>query len=319
MPHQQIRNQNIASSDEQPLLPGGLSKPIPAISSPRVPPLNYTGTATKPVSTLDMAKDIPHRPTTIVPTNKAGGSSAQSRKPSQTAAKPLVTRVVPSAAVASQNATSAAPPKKGSYKEIMARAQALKAQQSDIMQIKHKPVAKMSKKERQANDAEVAERARQEVRSAKSNKPLVTPARASPALDKRVPEPQEKKRKPLDLGYSGTMRGQPVAAAKPAAPSSKTAAVSRPTRGKSASRPRPGGGRYTYASYSDEEEDEEDDYDSESDMEAGGLDELEREEMESLRVAKEEDARALREEQEHDRLKRERRRKLEQLAAARKK
>lgn len=127
---------------------------------------------------------------------------------------------------------------------------------------------------------------------------------------------QEKKRKPVDLGYSGTMRAQPVSA-RPKRPD----VAARPTTqssGRDGDRPRPGGGRYTYANYSDDEQgDEDDEYDSESDMEAGGLDELEREEQESLRVAKAEDARALREEQEHDRLKRERKRKLAQLAASR--
>ena len=217
--------------------------------------------------------------------------------------------------------TSTAPPKKGSYKEIMARAQALKAQQTDFMQITHKPVAKMTKKERLAHEADLLLKDKKQVKDVLARKPDPGTNRAPLA------ETHEKKRQPIDLGYSGTMRGQlapskPTSSGTHAMPKSlpiKTSMPSKLSAPKHESRPRAGGGRYTYASYSDDEDqDEENDYDSESDMEAGGLYELEREEMMSLQAAKKEDAQTLKELDEHDRMKRERKRRLEQLAAARK-
>jgi len=200
----------------------------------------------------------------------------------------------------------------------MARAQALKAQQTDFMQITHKPVAKMTKKERLAHEAELLLKGEKQAKDVLARKPNSGTTRAS------LVESHEKKRQPIDLGYSGTMRGQLVppkagssnASLKPKPAPLRSSMSTKPSTSKHDSRPRAGGGRYTYASYSDEgDQDEEDDYDSESDMEAGGLYELEREEMTSLRAAKVEDARTLRELEEHDRMKRERKRNLEQLAA----
>lgn len=217
--------------------------------------------------------------------------------------------------------TSTAPLRKGSYKEIMARAQALKAQQTDIMQITHKPVAKMTKKERLAHEADLLLKDKKHVKDAVVRKVDPRTTRTPPA------ESHRKVKQPIDLGYSGTMRAQVAlsklepssAPFKPKLSPVNSFIPSKLLAAKHDSRPRAGGGRYTYASYSDEEDEEaEDDYDSESDMEAGGLHELEREEMVSLQAAKVEDAQTLRELEEHDRMKRERKRKLEQLAAAKK-
>jgi len=78
--------------------------------------------------------------------------------------------------------------------------------------------------------------------------------------------------------------------------------------------PLPGEKRYIYAASEDE-----DDYDDESDdMEAYGYDDLEREEMESLRAAQKEDAEALRQESEHRKEKNARKAALQRLADQRK-
>jgi len=129
----------------------------------------------------------------------------------------------------------------------------------------------------------------------------------------------KKDRKPADLGYKGTMRAGPTPLAYTGTMRPSGPAVRKPQPAKS----KMGGDRYRYASYSDEEEEEDEmseqeDYESESDMEAG-MDEVDAEEEQAARIARKEDAEALREENELKRAKLEKKRKLEQLAAAAKK
>jgi len=191
--------------------------------------------------------------------------------------------------------------------------------------IKHKPipvVQKLSTKERLAKEEEMKRKGKSEARSVKSAtaglKPLPGNRSAAPP-DKDIQRP---KKAPVDLGYKGTMR--PVAAAPSytgtmKAPSNTTRIADRsmtkrpPDRRRSPS-PLPGEKRYIYAASEDE-----DDYDDESDdMEAYGYDDLEREEMESLRAAQKEDAEALRQESEHRKEKNARKAALQRLADQRK-
>jgi len=130
-------------------------------------------------------------------------------------------------------------------------------------------------------------------------------------------EPQkEKKKKPLELGYKGTMR--------PAAPEPAykgTMNTKRPARDeRSTSAPthkRPDPSRDKYRGYFTDEEEEDDGYYDESDlsdMEAG-LSDVEAEEQAALRQAKKDDENELRLENELKRQKSEKRIALEKLAA----
>lgn len=226
------------------------------------------------------------------------------------------------------HATATKPPPKGSYREILARAEAAKAAQAEIGQIKHKPVPKdpkLSRKERLAQEAEASQKAKQEARSAKISRREVGKLHSSGSLN-REPEQAKEKKKPVDLGYKGTMRPAPTPATYKGTARTQSTTTRPPGRLPSKDAPkRPpdtanSSQRYRYASYSDEEEDEEEeDYDDESDMEAAGFDELEEEEQTSLKLAKKEDDEALKEENEHKKLKAEKRKKLEQLVASRRK
>lgn len=183
--------------------------------------------------------------------------------------------------------------------------------------IKHKPVERMSKRER-ARQAEEA--AKQQKAGGKAAKLAVhdrsrsgTPVDAKGAF-KKAPElaykgTMKKSVEKQEFTYKGTMRK-----AEPGAPKVKTAAAKARE------------GKYNgYVSWSDldEAEDDEDEegYDSESDMDAG-FDDMESEERRALATAKKEDQEALAEEERHKHEKLERKRKLQALsksAAARKK
>jgi hypothetical protein len=179
---------------------------------------------------------------------------------------------------------------------------------------KPEPPKIMSKKERDA--ARLAAKS-----GGKGKKPLTgAPGRATDPKTVAAATPQEK-RKPADLGYSGTARP----AKKPVEVGYKGTARSGPAAATPATRPgasaaavkkkaKPAQDRYAgYANWSDldEMDDEEDDYasDASSDME-GGIWDVEKEEAEALKAAKREDAAALAEENALKREKEERRRKL---------
>jgi len=219
----------------------------------------------------------------------------------------------PPAALASNTTTA----KKGSYREIMERAQAAKATQAALGVITHKAVPKVSKKERLAQEAEAAQKAK-----------LAARGRASPVKgDKtagagRTPlqsaEPIREKKIAPDLGYKGTMRPNSVepvykGTAKPVSVSN----ASKPNLLKRPPEKRLGGAtdkRYAYYS-DDEDEDEEESYlsDASEDMEAAGFAELDDEEEASLRQARKDDAE---EKKLEDRLKEEKRKRLQALATA---
>jgi len=204
-------------------------------------------------------------------------------------------------------------PKPGSYAYILAQAKAAQQTQPKIGTIQHKPVEKLTRRERLAKEAEA---------SGKKKGPVTGTLSRSRSPDLRnakggaKQEPQKEKKKPLELGYKGTMR--------PAAPEPTykgTMNMKKPARDeRSTSAPthkRPDPSRDKYRGYFTDEEEEDDGYYDESDisdMEAG-LSDVEAEEQAALRQAKKDDENELKFENELKRQKSEKRLALERLAA----
>ncbi|KAG9681233.1 hypothetical protein KCU95_g13798, partial [Aureobasidium melanogenum] len=278
----------------------------------------------------------PSRSTTSSPAQRAAvpppkpaipyRGSGPSAKP-QFTTKPATTQSAPVRPSAVSTTPSTTPaPAKGGYLAVLEAAKQNAEAAKLAGQIKHKPVEKLTKKDRQ--------RLVEEARAAQKGKPLAKDAKAGlksrgksaePLVDAKTGVPAKDKRKPVEVAYKGTMRSNA-----PAAPAYRGtmggpggAAARKPLpKASASSRSGYGAGR-RYASYSDEEEEEEDDepeddYESGSDMEAG-VDEMYEEEEASARIARREDAIALAEENEHKRQKLERKRKLEELASKQKK
>jgi hypothetical protein len=205
------------------------------------------------------------------------------------------------------------PPKKGSYQEILARAKAAQQAKLPVGTIKHRQTEKLSKKERLAT-----------IESTKGKSPAIKDKKgersrtgSAEASSKKSGEAVKKERKPLDLGYKGTMR--PVSAE----PQYKgTSGLARPGQPRKPTGKEKGARYAGYADWDDlddeeeELEEEEEGYGSDvsSDMEAGAFD-LDREEEMALKVARKEDAEALAEENRLKREKEERRRRLAKMAA----
>ncbi|KAF2836241.1 hypothetical protein M501DRAFT_987415 [Patellaria atrata CBS 101060] len=217
---------------------------------------------------------------------------------------------------------SAPAPKKG-YLAILARANQSSTKQVPVGTIVHKPVEKVSKKERLGLQAEAAKAGFPVGKDKKA--PLNNrPSTSSGATFKSI-APIKEKKKPVELEYKGTMRKTPTESAYKGtinrAPVSKSGIgqsriqATGSGRGLPASKkPRMAG----YASYSEEDlDDEEDDYasDGSSAMEAGAFD-LDEEEQFSLAVARKEDEEALKEETAHQREKAARKKRLAEMAAA---
>jgi hypothetical protein len=182
--------------------------------------------------------------------------------------------------------------------------------------IKHKPVEKLTKKER----LKLEEEARLKTGPKNSKAASAHRSRSGTPADGRV----SSQKKGPETGYRGTMKKTPVQPQiaykgtmknlDPGAPPAKVAAK------KGLGQDKYGG----YASWSDldDAEEDEDGYGSEGsdDMDAG-FDDMAREEELALRAARKEDQAALEEEERHKREKLERKKKLEALsksAAARK-
>ncbi|KAF9633515.1 hypothetical protein BFW01_g4409 [Lasiodiplodia theobromae] len=283
-------------------------KPATPATSSSMP---YRGTA-QPSGSASIAR----KPTTYASVAKSG-SSTTTAKP---AAKPVVK---PSPAVAAVQAPPGPAPKKGSYQEILARAKAAQQAQPPVGAIKHKPVEKLTKKERLA----LEEKNKQAAAAAKDPKLALKQGLkgAAKSVDAKAGEPAKEKKKAPDLGYQGTMRSAPKEPAYQgtmnrgaSAAAARKPGLDRGDRSRSGSLgPRPAEKRYRYYG---EDEDDEEDYDSEgsSDMEAGIFD-VDREEQMSLRVARKEDEEALREEEELKRRKLERKRMLERMNSQAKK
>jgi protein SPT2 len=210
---------------------------------------------------------------------------------SATAAKPRA----PQAPVA-----AAAPPPKGSFAELMARAKAL--QNTKLGQgpkIMHKATTK-SKEDPRDRKKELDPKGRG--KPSLKGRPVSRSGSEGPARSSKAPAlktktkgakivPEKPKRKPVEVSYKGTMRPNP--AAQPA------------YRGTGQLKAPAGRDRDRYGRrYSDEDDEDEEDYDSDasSDMEAGAWD-IDEEEDFALRKAKAEDAAAKREEEEHKRRK----------------
>ena len=183
--------------------------------------------------------------------------------------------------------------------------------------IKHKPVERITKRER----LRLREEANAQQKTAKSGRVVdADRSRSGTPLASRA-GPQKKEQ---NTNYKGTMKkaAEPISYKGTMRAADKAAAKDREKK-KGLAQDKYGG----YASWSDlddaEDDEEEGEYDSEasSDME-GGFDDIEKEDQMAARAAWQEDKEAMEEEERLRREKLERKRKLEQLsksAAARKK
>ena len=254
---------------------------------------------------------------------RGSGPSAKTQLPSKAAA----VAAAPAKPSTSSTTSSAPASTKGGYLAILERAKQNAEAAKQAGQIKHKPVEKLTKKDRQ--------RLIEEARAAAKGKPIVNRdakvglkprgKSAEPLVDSKTGASAKDKRKPVEVAYKGTMRANaPAAPVYRGTMGGPGGAAARKPVAKAQTHGRAGyGAGPRYASYSDEEEEEdddepEDDYESGSDMEAG-VDEMYEEEEASARIAKREDAVALAEENELKRQKLERKRKLEALASKSKK
>jgi protein SPT2 len=287
--------------------PNGL--PVRPSAAPASVSGSYRGTAR-----ADGAKAVP-KPATKPP--NATSSSSQAIK---TERRPATAPAPPPPAAALQ---AAGPPKKGSYQEILARAKAAQQAKPLTGTIKHKQMERVTRKERLAaqeaakakhgpsRNGKAAERSRPEERIKAGDRSRT--GSSEPAA-RKAGETSKEKRKPLDLGYKGTMR--PLSAEpqyKGTMGLARPGQARKPTDARRGGQIAPRGARY--ASYSEEEDEEEEDYDSDasSDMEAGAFD-VEREEMLALKAAKHDDAKEAAMEAELKRQK-ERRKMLAKMAA----
>lgn len=242
-----------------------------------------------PITKDDASSKI--KPTAPRPQGAKGSSATvKDRKPLSN--QPALAR--PAAALPAKT------PSKGSFLEIMARANNLKASTKDFrivnkkLEKKPKESAKDRKKKellgkdgskRPLNSKDAKGQPRSSTKSGKDEKP----ARVRPEITYKGTE-----RPVPGSGYQGT------AGLKSSTKHGQTSSAKPGFKGQERSS--------RYRDYSDEEEDEEDEEENEyysdasSDMEAGAFD-LEQEEQDALRAGKREDAAAMREEEERKRRK----------------
>jgi hypothetical protein len=239
-------------------------------------------------------------------------------KPQTTQNAPL--KVVAGASSVSGNTTapaSASAPKKGGFAATLARAAAAQQanQVSGGLNIVHKPVEKLSRRERERQKQlqDAAQKQKQKGAVAKDKLAQQAGRSRSGTPGEMKPGSQPKKgpvqvgysgtmRKPVEVGYTGTMRAKDPA--KPVQPVKQ--------KDKFGGQDKYGG----YASWSDlsDAEEEEQDYMSDSDDMEGGFDDLEREEAATARLARREDLEAQAEEERLRKEKAERKKKLEAMA-----
>jgi protein SPT2 len=219
-----------------------------------------------------------------------------------------------------------APPKKGSFAEIMARGKAAQTTAPQVGKIQHKKIEKLpSKREREEALVKKSRNIKEGLKpGSKFQKAGLAAARIakngeSSKLDKngKVPAEPEKKTKKAataTTGYTGTARPKTGGGA------SSRFATSSSARDRLQASKRSSSARYAYAS--EEDEDEEDDIEEEgyesdgsSDMEAAAF-EVDEEEEVAARIARQEDAEALREE---NRLKKEKLERQKRMQALQKK
>ena len=246
------------------------------------------------------------KPIVTTKTNSSGRLGAEDSKLASSMTKKPATK--PSEA-------SGATAKKGSFREIMARAEAAKAAARDLGQIKHKSGQKLSRRARRiAQEQEATKRPKKATALAGQGKRM-----ERGRLQETAGQPAKAKPKRPPLEYKGTMRSSASSSQAQKAPKPSMLAHRSGPKGRASNRHTPSHEdiaekHYTYAG-SDEEDTEGEELEASDEMQGGGFDELEEEEEQSLRVARKEDAEALRQENEHRRLKIERKKKLEQLAA----
>lgn len=237
------------------------------------------------------------------PGNAAVASHSPQRAVPKHAPKPNLTNT-PTPPGSSDGASK---PKRG-FASILEKAKAAQAVSAaaGMGGYKHKPVEKLTKRERLKRLEEA--KAQAAAAAAKKRGPGLTDRSRSgtPAdtAQKATYQGTMKKREAEALAYRGTMRA--------AGSHLKATPKKGPPQGKY-------GGYVSWSDLDDAEEEEEGEggYDSLSDMEAG-LDDVELEEAAALRAAKTEDQAALEEEGRLKREKLERKRKLEALAARKK-
>ncbi|KAK4989224.1 hypothetical protein LTR66_007113 [Elasticomyces elasticus] len=301
-----IEANGLSNRPTQPAVPAAATRKPQSVE--KTAPLPYKGTV---------------RPTTSTSVAQSRNATIPVTK-SPTPATPAV-----SSAPFSSALSRASAPKRG-YAAILERAKAQAEAQKAIGTIKHKPVEKMSKNERLALQAEVSTNQKRPL--AKDGKlPQSSRSKSAELPDVRRPDLSKDKKKPVVVGYKGTMRPAPaepsykgtmrpqgVAPSKQIADRKPGATNSRVLPGRAGpSKPGQYGG---YASWSDVDDEgeagqEEEGFDSgSSDMEAG-LDDVYEEERRAERIAKKEDEEALQLENELKRQKLDRKRKLEQMAA----
>ena len=207
----------------------------------------------------------------------------------------------------------------------MAKAQAAQeaAKAAGPSTIKHKPVDKLSRRER----ARMLEEQKAQGKAvAKGGKAAAVGPQGDSSRSGTPLAPGQKKKAP-ELSYKGTMKKPTTVEREPLTYKGTMRRPDPAAAREKEKQKRLKDDKYSgYVSWSDlddAEDDEPVDYESDvsSDME-GGFDDMEREEMSALRAAKKEDQEALEEEDRLKREKLERKRKLQQLsktAAARKK
>lgn len=251
------------------------------------------------------------------PTNLAKPKPAQA-----TSAKPSVglNNVPKPATPVSTSSAAAPPPKKGGFAATLARAAAAQqaAKASAASNIVHKPVEKLSKRERERQRLaqEAAEKQKQKGGPAAKGKMAQQAGRSRSGTPGDGKAGAGQKKGPVDVGYQGTMRKQP----KPLSYSGTMRAADPAKPAKPVKQKDKFGGQDRYGGYaswsdlSDAEEEDEGDYMSESDDMEGGFDDVEREEAAAARLARREDQEALEEEERLKREKLERKRKLEAMA-----
>ncbi|KAM3418596.1 hypothetical protein BST61_g4572 [Cercospora zeina] len=257
------------------------------------------------------AKTASSPPSTNAP-YRGTARPAQAGGPARLPAAPGKT--LPSASTpATSSAASSAPKPKRGFASLLEKAKAAQeaVKAAGTNTIKHKPVEKLTKKDRLKQHEEMKQKpGHKGGQAAMANRSRSgTPADGKSALQKRpAPEPAYKgtmKKTPVqpEISYKGTMkRAEPGAA------------PSKPVAKKGLGQDKYGG----YASWSDLDEAEDEDEegygsDGSDDMDAG-FDDMAREEELALRAARKEDQEALEEEERHRREKLERKKKLEALS-----
>lgn len=260
-------------------------------------------TVAKPSAARPNTTSCTPAPKLVDRTSVAATSRTAASKPAMAVKvqNPITTAPRPSV---NQQATAA--PKARGFASLMAKAAAAQemSRASGPDTIKHKPLQKLSRREK-ARQAQEAEQAALEQKHTQGSKTIKLGHNSGP-----MPVGKKNRLNAVPkVVYQGTMRANQPANQVP----------SKPQKGQA--QDKYGG----YASWSDLDEAEDDDqgsYDSASDMEEAGYDEVMEEELRSARLAKREDDEAQQEEEKHKREKLERKKRLmalnETAASARK-